>query len=125
MSNKNRKYVREFTHRAELLLPEDMEKEVRANASGIGLNYGRKGNVSGYIRLLIINDIKTMEPLNLSNTKQFKGETTRIHYTIDKDLYEKAQDRALELGFIRGGKGNVSGYIKYLISLDVAKDNSK
>lgn len=107
--------------RIQLYIPEDMKLKIEDKAAKLGVEIGRKGNVSGYIRLLIVNDLDTMSPvkinLNVSDDVEgFKGPSSRVNVTIDEDLLEQARERAKSLGFIWGGKGNLSGYVKHLIS---------
>lgn len=107
---------------AQIYIPIDLEKKARKDAKNIGLIKDDDGNLSSYVNLLINNDLKNTQ---IINKKMAKGrdieyntsEQKRISIYLEKNLQKHAKERALELGLIWGGEGNLSQYIKLLITL--------
>lgn len=107
----------------QLYLPEELEKKARTNAEKIGLIKGDEGILSSYISLLINNDLKNKQIVNkkiakINDIKYSESEQNRVSVYLTKEQQELARDRAIELGYVWGGRGNLSRYIKLLIALD-------
>lgn len=105
-----------------MVLPVELEMSSRKAAYNLGFVYRDTGNLSGYVQLLIINDIKEKPLLDLSNNIDMRqDENKRVNISIDKDIIVKAEQRAEDLGFVWGESGNVSMYIKYLLIRELNK----
>lgn len=107
----------------QLYLPIELEKKARDNAKKVGLVKDDEGILSGYISLLINNDLKNKQIVNkkiakINDIKYSESEQNRVSVYLTKEQQELARDRAIELGYVWGGRGNLSRYIKLLIALD-------
>jgi post-segregation antitoxin (ccd killing protein) len=101
-----------------ITLPVDLQKKARAKAFDIGMIKNGEGVLSSYVNMLIINDLQTKSPLNINKgSGMHSAETTIVNIRIDLELKERARGRAKELGFIWNDEGNISQYIKYLLSI--------
>lgn len=103
--------------RVNLILPVELEKKARENAYNLGMIHGGKGLLGPYIQLLAMRDMK-----NLPDTISIEAEgaryedTIKVNITLDSKIREEMENKALELGFTKAGKGNLSSYIRYLIA---------
>lgn len=100
-------------------IPIDLENKAKEKAFKLGLIKAGEGILSSYVSILIINDLKNRLPLDVNINNGIKSaETKLVNIRIDLELKERARERAKELGFIRAGDGNISAYIKYLLSIE-------
>lgn len=107
----------------QLYLPNELEEKTRINAEKIGLIKNDKGILSSYISLLINNDLKSKETVDkkigeIGDLKYNKSEQKKVSIYLTKEQQKLGRKRALELGYVWGGRGNLSRYIKLLIALD-------
>lgn len=104
-------------------LPEDLEEKAKNNAKRKGFVKGGEGSISPYVVELIKEDLEDKNKLwdNIKRIRNINFGSKAIKKNtiyLPVELQEKARERSLELGFIYGGKGNLSQYIRYLIALD-------
>lgn len=104
-----------------LYLPVELEERSRKKAFTMGIIKGRVGNLSGYIRVLIADDLERRPPLE-TNIETVVTDATidRVSITFPKTLENELNNRAKELGFVRVYQGetvgNISAYIMYLLN---------
>lgn len=119
-SSDNQKKIYEL-NKTEVYLPVKLQNKARKNAEKLGMYKNNKGNLSGYIGLLINNDLKNSNILNYkiinnkvdTSTNYGKSKRTRIFLTEEQQ--KEGRKRAYELGLIRNGEGNLSAYVRLLI----------
>lgn len=112
MDNNNTSY------RIAVVLPVDLEEKARDNAYKLGMIKGGQGILSSYIQMLIIQDLNELSSMDMSKASGMRSaKLKRVNITIEPEFREKAQERAMQLGFVHGGKGNISSYIRYLIAV--------
>lgn len=115
MVSENNSMKNTTSYRMVLYIPVDLELKARKKAYDMGYVRANRGVLSNYIQLLVIDDIR--EGGELKKVKNIDyGKMNRVNITLDPSLRESMVNRARELGFIKGGKGNVSGYIRYLLA---------
>lgn len=107
-------------YRFSLYLPEELEKKARQKAMSMGIIKGGVGNLSGYIRVLIVDDLHNKPDFKTNTIGTVKDATVnRVNITFPSVLREGVNDRAISLGFIRTVQGEVVGniteYILYLL----------
>lgn len=109
-------------YRYTMKLPVELEDGSRKRAYNLGFIIGNRGALSGYIQLLIHNDLLERLPLDTNDIISLEqGDIKRLNITIDKEYIEKADERARELGFIWGQGGNISRYVQYLLMRELNK----
>lgn len=107
---------RDTPYRFSLVMPVDLEKKARKRAYEMGMIKGGKGMLNGYIKLLIHEDLNARPPLDMNSIAYVgSSHTNMVNLTLDREIKELALERAKDLGFMYGGKGNLSMYIRYLI----------
>lgn len=107
----------------QLYLSNELEEKARDNAVKVGLIKYDDGILSSYVSLLINNDLKNKEILDkkiaeIGDIKYSESKQNRVSIYLSKEQQKLARKRALELGYVWGGRGNLSRYIKLLIALD-------
>lgn len=117
MMSNNKKY--DNIYRVSMYLPNDLEDKARNKAFDIGMVKGGRGMLSAYIQKLIYDDLRLRPKYkNVTASGMVDAITKRVNITLDRDFQQIAQERAKELGFVKDNVGNVSGYIRYLLSID-------
>lgn len=112
------------SYRFSLYLPVELEEKARQQAMSMGIIRNGIGNLSGYIRVLIVDDLRNKPELKTNITSNITDITlNRVNITFPRVLKNGVNDRAIELGFIRTVKGETLGnfteYIMFLLYTNV------
>lgn len=113
-----------------ITLPIELEEKAKENAKSRGFIKGGEGVLSPYIVYLMDRDLENKELLfrklrdvkDLDFSSKYNQKKNVLYLTLEQQ--EKARERALELGFIHGAKGNISQYVRFLIALDSVASES-
>jgi hypothetical protein len=106
------------TIKLNIFIPLELEKKARDNAYNLGMARDGVGTVGPYILKLIREDLNEKNELDTSNIKGVDyTKTKRISLNFPKSYKDEVDRRAERLGFVWGGKGNISMYIRYLLTV--------
>ncbi len=105
--------IREYKQRAVFYIPSELIEPLKTIAFKKGLIRGGEGAISLYISTLIMDDLENRYPILPINYSD--SDIKKYNVTLPDKVRKQMDNRAKELGFYRGSRGNLNKYVINLI----------